>query len=317
MKILIKLISLMCLTLVLTTQEIFTIGKDDYNKQLTLNNDDELALAVQMSLDTESKEEQETKTETESATSKHNRLLTIINSLQSRKSHSEDLSLRQEYIKLVTNALTGDVNQKNSKGETALMYAAWNDYTDIVHLLLEKGANLDLQTNAGSTALDIAIDKNNENTVKILLKAGANPNIQSKIEVRTPLILASAFGLENIVEILLNANADVNVKDKDGFTALMWAAEKGQADIVTLLINARADLNLKNKHGETAMNIPGISDDIKKMLEDTQLQRKLEPHIRRSVRKKIIDTEVLPPELADIVSEYAVCTKQAKKEKLK
>ena len=50
------------------------------------------------------------------------------------------------------------------------------------------------------------------------------------------LIVAS----HNIVERLLEAGANVNLQANDGWTALMWAAERGHTEIVELLINAEA-----------------------------------------------------------------------------
>jgi ankyrin repeat protein len=60
---------------------------------------------------------------------------------------------------------------QRSDGITALMVASMNGRTDIVSLLLNKGANPDLKTNEGKTAIDYA---GNED-VKSLLD-----NIQKK-----------------------------------------------------------------------------------------------------------------------------------------
>jgi len=37
------------------------------------------------------------------------------------------------------------------------------------------------------------------------------------------------------------------VKDKDGYTALMWAAEKGYTDIVKVLLDKGTNVNVKDK----------------------------------------------------------------------
>lgn len=51
----------------------------------------------------------------------------------------------------------------------------------------------------------------------------------------TPLIVASLIGNEEIIKILLSGGAEVNARDKDGWTALVWATEIGYANIAGLL----------------------------------------------------------------------------------
>jgi len=46
-------------------------------------------------------------------------------------------------------------------------------------------------------------------------------------------------GYKEVVELLLENGADVNAKNKDGMTALMYAAEKGYKEVVELLIRKR------------------------------------------------------------------------------
>jgi ankyrin repeat protein len=55
--------------------------------------------------------------------------------------------------------------------------------------------------------------------------------------------------------MLLDAGADVNACDRDGYTALMMAAQYGHGypAIVQMLLDAGADVNAKNQSGETAL----------------------------------------------------------------
>lgn len=80
--------------------------------------------------------------------------------------------------------LGAKVNHTQSNGDTPLMMAAGYGYTDIVRMLLEKGADPAMRTDAGITALDLAITgvgdidrftigKCQTDTVKVLLEAGS------------------------------------------------------------------------------------------------------------------------------------------------
>ncbi|MXZ01832.1 hypothetical protein F4Y93_14760 [Candidatus Poribacteria bacterium] len=60
------------------------------------------------------------------------------------------------------------VNTQNRTGETALMYAAWRGYTDIVALLLENRADVNLKNGHGETALTLAESKGHSEIVKML-----------------------------------------------------------------------------------------------------------------------------------------------------
>ena len=52
-----------------------------------------------------------------------------------------------------------DVNYQNDYNWTALMFAAFNGHTAIVQLLLDAGANVDLQDNHSSTRGETALMK--------------------------------------------------------------------------------------------------------------------------------------------------------------
>jgi len=69
------------------------------------------------------------------------------------------------------------------------------------------------------------------------------------------LFEAARLGNTKIIETLLFEGIDVNVKDKDGWTALMWAADKCHFDVVELLLKNGANINMKNKNGKTAFLI--------------------------------------------------------------
>ena len=74
-----------------------------------------------------------------------------------------------------------DVNyQEKVEGESVLMLAATTEKEnpELVQMLLDKGANVDLKDCVGWTALMHAVSADNVNIAKILLEGGANPDIK-------------------------------------------------------------------------------------------------------------------------------------------
>ena len=46
--------------------------------------------------------------------------------------------------------------------------------------------------------------------------------------------------------MLITAKCQVNIQRKNGFTALLVAAQEGHCGIVRILLEAKADVNMKN-----------------------------------------------------------------------
>lgn len=68
-----------------------------------------------------------------------------------------------------------DVNEQSLIGSTALMYAARNNYPDIVSYLIQSGADTAIQSAKGNTALSFALKYNNAAVVALLK---ANPSVK-------------------------------------------------------------------------------------------------------------------------------------------
>ena len=115
-----------------------------------------------------------------------------------------------------------------------LRLAARGGHTQLVKLLIGKGADVNARNRDGNTSLHWAAEKGHIEVVKLLLEKGANVNVQD-IHGRTPLYWAAQYGYTEIVKLLLEKEADVNAKDNDGKTPLHSAALKGHSEVVKLL----------------------------------------------------------------------------------
>ena len=88
-----------------------------------------------------------------------------------------------------------------------------------------------------------AIKENNIEAVKLLLERGADINTKDK-DGRTALMYAASAGCTETVKLLLDHGADINAKTKYGYrTALMLAAIGGHTETVKLLLERGADVN--------------------------------------------------------------------------
>jgi uncharacterized protein len=144
----------------------------------------------------------------------------------------------------------GNVNAKNNEdndlalGVTALIVAALNNRYDVAKLLVDAGADVNLQSNDGLTALLAASAEGYLDIMTLLIEANADINAKERVNLWTPLISASGENQLAAVELLIEAGADVNSTDKWGRTALIVAAERGFSTIAKALIDANADVNV-------------------------------------------------------------------------
>jgi ankyrin repeat protein len=92
-------------------------------------------------------------------------------------------------------------------------------HLNIVELLVQKGADLNVQDHNSRTPLHLACSGGHLNIVELLVQKGADLNVQDSYS-RTPLHLACSGGHLNIVELLVQKGADLNVQDKDSRTPL-------------------------------------------------------------------------------------------------
>src|SRR5262245_30595811 len=151
-----------------------------------------------------------------------------------------------------------DVNAKDSRGATPLMYAAAFGNAKQMKLLLESGADVNARNTFYATALIWA----GGDAVKsrMLIEHGADVNVRTQ-QGRTPLMVAAKRnGNADLVRLLLKMGADV---ETPGDTTLIPAAQSGDVEIMRLLIESGADLNcVSPRLGETPLMYAAASDNV-------------------------------------------------------
>ena len=106
----------------------------------------------------------------------------------------------------------------------------------ILQRAAEVGADIDAKNNRGRTPLLYAAKYGREAVVKLLIKRD-NVNIDSKDkDDRTPLSYAAEYGYETIVKLLVERNVNVDSKDMKGQTPLDYAKRRRHEAVIELLV---------------------------------------------------------------------------------
>lgn len=162
--------------------------------------------------------------------------------------------IRKGDLALVRSSLAhgANVNARDAKGATALMYAALYGDVEFVNLLLEKGADPNLSNDLGSNALMWAAGDLGK--VRALIAHGANIDARSNYGYTALSVAAASPGNLPTVLLLLDKGADPKAVDKDGVGPLWLACARGDSEIVRELLRRGADPNEKHlKLTETAL----------------------------------------------------------------
>jgi ankyrin repeat protein len=69
---------------------------------------------------------------------------------------------------------------------------------------------------------------------------------------RTPLMEAVSTGRNSIVTMLIDV-ADMNAQDRNGYSALHFAAQSGNVDAARLLLSKGAEVDIEDKFGNTPL----------------------------------------------------------------
>jgi ankyrin repeat protein len=189
------------------------------------------------------------------------------------------------HVEEVREALSADpslINARNESGISVVLFSLYNGKNEIVRLLIDRGARLDLFEAAatgtqdrveqllhkdpgainsysadGWTALHLAVFFGRVNIVHFLLSKGAAINAPSKNEqLVTPLHSALANPHNSAVgRLLIGAGANLHVTQSQGYTPLHYAAMNGLDQVVRSLLAHGVDASMKDHQGKTAYDL--------------------------------------------------------------
>jgi ankyrin repeat protein len=125
-----------------------------------------------------------------------------------------------------------DVNTLNTSGESPLMLAALRGEKDWCLKLLARGAKVQIP---GWSPVHYAASGPNSEVVGLMLERGAEPDAMSP-NGTTPLMLAARYGSEASVDVLLKRGADPTKRNERGLTASDFARLAGRDALADRLI---------------------------------------------------------------------------------
>ena len=174
-------------------------------------------------------------------------------------------TLLELFVDDTTGTISGDGEQQLQlidKGDydrrTALHLAAGEGHGDVVELLCQVGANVNVEDRWNKRPLDDAKRVGHVECIEILERYGAKQGSSDAIldmDSITSLITAAASGDVEYVKLLIdNGSLNLDEGDYDKRTALHLAAGEGHEEVVRLLCEAGANPNVIDRWGNRPMD---------------------------------------------------------------
>lgn len=187
-----------------------------------------------------------------------------------------------------------DLVQPTKDGRTPLQIAL-EEFSppDVIHLLLELGADVNIRGHDGSTALHTLVRLKRHDLLETFLSAGASLKISDN-QGNTPLLLAVAVSNVSAASLFLQYGADVSVTDSQGRTPLHLAASHTSGVILSMLLNTGADISVRDRDGRIPLHFATLSGNptIFKALLSRHDKTGIDPLVRSQSGRTVLELAV-------------------------
>ncbi len=156
-------------------------------------------------------------------------------------------------ISYLIDKLHYDANTVYENYTTPLMWACQENQYEAAKCLIRYGADVNF-TDSYTNILDQTSANGYLDIVKLLLDNGAKIELETDIGKISSLHSACAWNQIEVSKELLMRGADIDYTDEEG-SAIFYAAQKGHYNIVRFLLDSNADISILNKKGNTVFDV--------------------------------------------------------------
>jgi ankyrin repeat protein len=173
--------------------------------------------------------------------------------------HQDIDGVRHELSDRNTNVDKGGAMRDFCYYETPLQLAVELDSDEIVELLINAGANVNVSNGGGSwTPLHTTASRGKCDQMRMLIVGGANKEAQD-VHGATPLFKAWGQG----AELLITGGANVEAVDRNGFTPLLHAVHEDQVNCVEMLLAHHAVVEVRDNQGRSPLIHAANAGDVR------------------------------------------------------
>jgi serine/threonine-protein phosphatase 6 regulatory ankyrin repeat subunit B len=145
----------------------------------------------------------------------------------------------------------------DAAGKGILHLAAINDWRDVLNQCLKKGdacLNVNKIDHSGGTALHSAARLGNTDSCRVLIEHGANLQLQDRLGRTAAQVVADAGFRDTFMVLLRSGRIDPNQRDHQGRNLIHWAATLDCVDVMELIL-AIPGVELARRDSDGAMPI--------------------------------------------------------------
>lgn len=216
-----------------------------------------------------------------------------------------------------------------SMEQAEILNALLRDDRVLAENLIESKRSVDVQNESGISALQIAVRNGWYNIVQLLLERGANPNLNNhchEISISglneqsgfgmlealqalvpsTALHIAAKHGFVEIGMLLIRHGALPNAKDYGGCSPLHWAAIRGKLSFIKLLLQHGAVLHEPDMAGSTPLH--EAVRHKRTLVVEHLLKQGADPRRQDCFGTSALDLAMTVPALFELVSRYSVAS---------
>ena len=144
-----------------------------------------------------------------------------------------------------------DINIPAQSNRTPLLWASPSSSSQFIMTLIDLGAVVNVQRTDDKVApLVLSAEWNNYMASRVLMEYGADADIQNQAG-DAPLHYCAHKGKFSVSQLLIESGCNVNLRNNGGKTPLYVAVENKQEHLVKLLLDSNADVNMRYKQDPT------------------------------------------------------------------